>query len=63
MFPVQELNNTLPGLEEKMTQIEALSRKAPNMTESIRRIKEIKEIIEETRTYVNRVKSFVDFLA
>lgn len=61
VFPVKGLNKTLPALEDKITQVEALSRKAPssaNMTESIRGIK---EIIEETRNYVNKVKCFVDF--
>lgn len=56
LFPVKNLNRALPALKDKITQVEALSRKAPpsaNMTESIRRIK---EVIEETRNYLNRVK-------
>lgn len=55
---MKNLNRALPALKDKITQVEALSRKAPpsaNMTESIRRIK---EVIEETRNYLNGVKYF-----
>lgn len=53
---VKNLNSTLSALQNKITQVEALGEKAPpsaNMTESIRKIK---DVIEETRNYVNRVK-------
>lgn len=55
---MKNLNTALPLLKDKITQVEALSVKAPpsgNMTESIRRIK---DVIEETRNFVNRVKYF-----
>ena len=53
---VKNLNTTLPLLKDKITHVETLSVKGPpggNMTESIRRIK---DVIEETRNFVNRVK-------
>ncbi len=52
---VKNLSMALPALKDKIKQAEALSEKVPahaNMTESIRRIK---DVIEETRNYVNRV--------
>lgn len=55
---VKNLTTSIPVLKDKITQVKALSGKAPpgaNMTESIRRIK---DVIEETRNFVNRVKYF-----
>ncbi|XP_078114223.1 laminin subunit alpha-3 [Sander vitreus] len=52
---VKNLMTALPVLKDKITQVEALSGKMPptaNMTESIRRIK---DVIEETRNFVNRL--------
>ncbi|XP_039668362.1 laminin subunit alpha-3 [Perca fluviatilis] len=52
---LKNLNTALPVLKDKITQVEALSGKTPptaNMTESIRRIK---DVIEETRNFVNRL--------
>lgn len=54
--PGRNLTQTLPLLEDKVRHVEELSRRAPpagaNMTESIRNIK---DVIEETRNLVNRV--------
>lgn len=53
---VKTLNAALPVLRDNLTQFEALSRMVPpsaNLTESIWKIK---EVIEETRNFVNRVK-------
>ncbi|XP_070688258.1 laminin subunit alpha-3 [Pempheris klunzingeri] len=55
------LNTSLPVLRDKITKIEALSGKVPptaNMSESIRRIK---DVIEETRNFVNRLSVATTF--
>ncbi|XP_060887535.1 laminin subunit alpha-3 isoform X1 [Labrus mixtus] len=52
---VKNLITALPVLKDKTTEVEAFSGKAPpigNITENIRRIK---ELIEETRNFVNRL--------
>lgn len=49
------INSGLPVLKDNLTQVDALSRKLPpgaNLTESIRKIK---DVIEETRNFLNRV--------
>lgn len=56
LYLVENLNKALPELHQKMEQVQALSKRAPpggNMTESIWRIK---DLIEETRNFVNRVE-------
>lgn len=53
---VKSFNRALPDLIDKLVQVEVLGGKMSpraNRTESIRRIK---DIIEETRSIVNRVK-------
>ncbi|XP_051232166.1 laminin subunit alpha-3 isoform X2 [Dicentrarchus labrax] len=58
---LKNLNTVLPVLNDTITQVEALSGKAPpsaNMTESIRRIK---DMIEETRNYVNKLSVATTF--
>lgn len=55
-IPGRNLTQAFPLLEDKVRHVEELSRRAPpagaNMTESIRNIK---DVIEETRNLVNRV--------
>lgn len=47
------LNDLLPFLKDNLTRVEALGgSSSPNMTDSIQRIK---DVIEETRNYVNRL--------
>lgn len=56
--PVENLSRALPELHQKIAQVQALSQRAPStgiMTESILTIK---DLIEETRNFVNRVKIF-----
>lgn len=56
---MKRLNGALPGLEDKFEQIKALSANmspSANVTESIQRIK---DIIDETRSFVNRVSVVV----
>ncbi|XP_044054261.1 laminin subunit alpha-3 isoform X2 [Siniperca chuatsi] len=58
---LENLNTSLPALKDKITQVEALSGNAlpcANMTESIRRIK---DVIEETRNFVNRLSIATTF--
>uniref|UniRef100_A0A3B4VLD6 Laminin G domain-containing protein n=1 Tax=Seriola dumerili TaxID=41447 RepID=A0A3B4VLD6_SERDU len=58
---LENLNASLPVLSNTLTEVEALIRKAPpsaNMTESIRRIK---DLIEETRNFVNRLSVATTF--
>ncbi|XP_070764977.1 laminin subunit alpha-3 [Enoplosus armatus] len=58
---VKNLNTSLPVLKDKIAQVEALSEKAlptANMTESIWRIK---DVIEETRNFVNRLSAATTF--
>ncbi|XP_071343066.1 laminin subunit alpha-3 isoform X2 [Trachinotus anak] len=58
---LKNLNAALPALTNNLKQVEALSWKEPlsaNMTESIRRIK---EVIEETRNFVNRLSIATTF--
>ncbi|XP_078024626.1 laminin subunit alpha-3 [Epinephelus lanceolatus] len=58
---LKNLSTALPVLEDKITQVEALSEKASpgaNMTESIRRIK---DVIEETRNFVDRLSVATTF--
>lgn len=56
LIPGQNLSRTLPVLEDNIRHVEGLSKRAPpvggNMSESIRKIK---DVIEETRNLVNRV--------
>lgn len=55
LFLVENLNRALPELHQQIELVEALSKRAPpggNMTESIWRIK---DVIEETRNYINGV--------
>lgn len=58
-IPGWNLTQTFPLLEDKVRHVEELSRRAPpagaNMTESIRNVK---DVIEETRNLVNRVFFF-----
>ncbi|KAK2835839.1 hypothetical protein Q5P01_016323 [Channa striata] len=52
---LKNIKESLPVLKGKLTKAEALGRKVPlsgNMTENIRRIK---DVIEETRNFVNRL--------
>lgn len=52
---VKNLSTALPALKDKIRRVEALSGKVPpsgNMTETITGIK---DVIEETRNYANRV--------
>ncbi|XP_075943399.1 laminin subunit alpha-3 [Anarhichas minor] len=58
---LKNLSTALTALRDKMTQVEALSGKAPpsgNTTESIRGIK---DLIEETRNFVNRISVATTF--
>nr|XP_033477951.1 laminin subunit alpha-3 [Epinephelus lanceolatus] len=58
---LKNLSTAVPVLEDKITQVEALSEKASpgaNMTESIRRIK---DVIEETRNFVDRLSVATTF--
>ncbi|XP_041646420.1 laminin subunit alpha-3-like [Cheilinus undulatus] len=58
---LKKLNSVLPALMDKLKQVDALSEAAPpsgNMTESIRRIK---ELIEEARTFVKRLSAATNF--
>ncbi|XP_039983754.1 laminin subunit alpha-3 isoform X2 [Xiphias gladius] len=58
---LKNLNKALPVLTDNLAQVEALSRKVPpsaNMTEGIRRIK---DVIEETRNFVNRLSIATTF--
>ncbi|XP_054875241.1 laminin subunit alpha-3 isoform X3 [Amphiprion ocellaris] len=56
---LKNFNRTFPVLSDKLAEVEALSGKtSPNMTESIRRIK---DIIEETRNFVNRLSITATF--
>lgn len=57
IVPVENLHRALPKLHQKMAEVQDLSRRAPpvdNMTETIWRIK---DMIEETRNDVIRVRS------
>lgn len=54
---VKRLDKTLPELKDTLAQIEDLGNQessSGNMTESIRRIM---DVIQETRNFVNRVKT------
>ncbi|XP_036969506.1 laminin subunit alpha-3 isoform X3 [Acanthopagrus latus] len=58
---VKNLSTALPALKDKIRRVEALSEKVPpsaNMTETIRGIK---DVIEETRNYVNRLSLATSF--
>ncbi|XP_018525874.2 laminin subunit alpha-3 [Lates calcarifer] len=58
---LRNLNSALPVMTDNLTQVEALSRQtlpSANMTESIERIK---ELIEETRNFVNRLSTATTF--
>ncbi|XP_056233586.1 laminin subunit alpha-3 isoform X1 [Seriola aureovittata] len=58
---LENLNASLPVLTNTLSDVEALIRKAPpsaNMTESIRRIR---DLIEETRNFVNRLSIATTF--
>ncbi|XP_068581622.1 laminin subunit alpha-3 isoform X2 [Cebidichthys violaceus] len=58
---LKNLSSALTELKDKMTRVEALSVTAPpsgNTTESIRRIK---DVIEETRNFVNRISVATTF--
>ncbi|XP_054459158.1 laminin subunit alpha-3 [Anoplopoma fimbria] len=58
---LKKWSSALPALKNKITQVEALSVKAPpsgNMTENIRRTK---DVIEETRNFVNRISVATTF--
>uniref|UniRef100_UPI0037E6FAA4 laminin subunit alpha-3 n=1 Tax=Semicossyphus pulcher TaxID=241346 RepID=UPI0037E6FAA4 len=58
---LEKLNSALPVLTRKITEVEALSETAPpggNMTGSIRRIK---ELMDETRTFVKRLSIATTF--
>ncbi|XP_027884785.1 laminin subunit alpha-3 [Xiphophorus couchianus] len=58
---VKRLNGALPGLEDKLEQIKALGANtspSANVTESIQRIK---DIIDETRSFVNRLSLATTF--
>lgn len=56
LIPGRNLSQNLPVLEDQVRLVEGLSKRAPpvgeNMTESIR---EIKDVIEESRNLINRV--------
>lgn len=56
LFLVEDLITTLPELELKMEQVQALSKRAPpgGITENIWAVK---DLIQESRNYVHRVMS------
>ncbi|XP_022072198.2 laminin subunit alpha-3 [Acanthochromis polyacanthus] len=56
---LKNFTRTFPVLTDKLAEVEALSEKtSPNITESIRKIK---DIIEETRSFVNRLSITTTF--